>query len=473
MSPTPSRRPSGSADGATPAAPLHVAIIMDGNGRWAKRARPAAHARPPRRRRGAASARSQAAPALGVGVADRVRLLHRELAPPGRRSRRADGPAQAPTSRATSPGWSARACGCASSAAARGCRADILRDHRAAPRRAPRTTTASTCRSPSTTAARPTSSTPPARFAADVAAGAADPPTTSTRRRSAAACRPPASPPPDLIVRTCGEQRLSNFLLWEAAYAELVFQDVLWPDYGAEHLKAALDEFTAARAALRRQPRPMTSSPPAKRFDWTQPAAARRSAAIVLAPSVLARRLVRRLAVPAAARPSPCPAGRRVGRDERARRADPRGARRSPSAVLAGALRRLSRPRAHRLDRSWPSARCSAAVARARGVGERPADAAFGVALHRRRRRWRWSGCAARDQGLRLDAAAVRRHLGGRHRRLRWSAASLKGPKLWPRFSPNKTWSGFVGGLVAAPLAAVGGRRPDGRDADPGRLGRA
>ncbi|WP_333586554.1 polyprenyl diphosphate synthase [Phenylobacterium sp.] len=50
-------------------------------------------------------------------------------------------------------------------------------------------------------------------------------------------------PPPDLIVRPSGEQRLSNFLLWEAAYAELVFQDVLWPDYGADHLKAAIAEF--------------------------------------------------------------------------------------------------------------------------------------------------------------------------------------------------------------------------------------
>lgn len=51
------------------------------------------------------------------------------------------------------------------------------------------------------------------------------------------------APPPDLIVRPSGEQRLSNFLLWEAAYAELVFQDVLWPDFGEEHLRAALDEF--------------------------------------------------------------------------------------------------------------------------------------------------------------------------------------------------------------------------------------
>jgi undecaprenyl diphosphate synthase len=54
-----------------------------------------------------------------------------------------------------------------------------------------------------------------------------------------------AGPPVDLIIRTSGERRLSNFLLWEAAYAELVFQDVLWPDYGLDALKAALDEFRA------------------------------------------------------------------------------------------------------------------------------------------------------------------------------------------------------------------------------------
>jgi undecaprenyl diphosphate synthase len=51
------------------------------------------------------------------------------------------------------------------------------------------------------------------------------------------------APPLDLIVRTSGEQRLSNFLLWEAAYAELVFQDVLWPDYGPEALGDAVAEY--------------------------------------------------------------------------------------------------------------------------------------------------------------------------------------------------------------------------------------
>ena len=52
-------------------------------------------------------------------------------------------------------------------------------------------------------------------------------------------------PPPDLIIRTSGERRLSNFLLWEAAYAELVFQDVLWPDYGAGPLGEAIAEYQA------------------------------------------------------------------------------------------------------------------------------------------------------------------------------------------------------------------------------------
>jgi undecaprenyl diphosphate synthase len=50
-------------------------------------------------------------------------------------------------------------------------------------------------------------------------------------------------PPLDLIVRTSGEQRLSNFLLWEAAYAELYFTDVLWPDFGGADLEAAFAAF--------------------------------------------------------------------------------------------------------------------------------------------------------------------------------------------------------------------------------------
>jgi undecaprenyl diphosphate synthase len=52
---------------------------------------------------------------------------------------------------------------------------------------------------------------------------------------------------PDLVIRTSGEQRLSNFLLWQSAYSELVFTDTLWPDFGEDDLRAALEEY-ASRA---------------------------------------------------------------------------------------------------------------------------------------------------------------------------------------------------------------------------------
>ncbi len=50
-------------------------------------------------------------------------------------------------------------------------------------------------------------------------------------------------PDPDLVIRTGGEQRLSNFLLWQAAYSELYFSDKLWPDFDAAALDEAIDEF--------------------------------------------------------------------------------------------------------------------------------------------------------------------------------------------------------------------------------------
>jgi undecaprenyl diphosphate synthase len=48
-------------------------------------------------------------------------------------------------------------------------------------------------------------------------------------------------PDPDLLIRTGGEQRISNFLLWQVAYAELYFTDVLWPEFDAEQMEFALD----------------------------------------------------------------------------------------------------------------------------------------------------------------------------------------------------------------------------------------
>ena len=79
------------------------------------------------------------------------------------------------------------------------------------------------------------------RFAVEAAAGAD--PALLDEAAFGALLSTSVGSEPDLIVRTSGERRLSNFLLWEAAYAEFVFQDVLWPDYGPEHLEKAVAEF--------------------------------------------------------------------------------------------------------------------------------------------------------------------------------------------------------------------------------------
>ncbi|MEO1476298.1 MAG: undecaprenyl diphosphate synthase family protein, partial [Pseudomonadota bacterium] len=50
-------------------------------------------------------------------------------------------------------------------------------------------------------------------------------------------------PDPDLVIRTSGEYRVSNFLLWQLAYSELAMLDVLWPDFGKEHLVKAIDDY--------------------------------------------------------------------------------------------------------------------------------------------------------------------------------------------------------------------------------------
>jgi len=51
-------------------------------------------------------------------------------------------------------------------------------------------------------------------------------------------------PDPDLIIRTSGEQRISNYLLWQAAYSELLFVDTLWPDFRKEEFRSALEEYS-------------------------------------------------------------------------------------------------------------------------------------------------------------------------------------------------------------------------------------
>jgi undecaprenyl diphosphate synthase len=57
----------------------------------------------------------------------------------------------------------------------------------------------------------------------------------------------PEMPDPDLVIRTSGELRVSNFLLWQSAYAEFVFTDTLWPDFGPDEFRAAIEDYATRR----------------------------------------------------------------------------------------------------------------------------------------------------------------------------------------------------------------------------------
>jgi undecaprenyl diphosphate synthase len=76
---------------------------------------------------------------------------------------------------------------------------------------------------------------------------AGTPPEDVDEEAFAAALSDPDLPEPDLLIRTSGEQRISNFLLWQLAYSELVFVDRLWPDFDERDLHAALQEYSRRR----------------------------------------------------------------------------------------------------------------------------------------------------------------------------------------------------------------------------------
>jgi undecaprenyl diphosphate synthase len=230
--------PSKGADAAA-SQPLHVAIVMDGNGRWAKRRglpRTLGH------RAGVEALRRivEAAPGLGIRwltvfgfstenwsrpaaeVAELMALPKRYF--------------ESDLARLEREGVRVRVIG-----ARQGLSRELVSICEAAERR-----TAGNDRfylniafnyggkADITEAAR--------RFAEEVAAGRASP-ADLTEDRLEGLLGTAESPPPDLIIRPSGEQRLSNFMLWQAAYAEFVFQDVLWPDYTAADLESALAEF--------------------------------------------------------------------------------------------------------------------------------------------------------------------------------------------------------------------------------------
>jgi undecaprenyl diphosphate synthase len=220
---------------ATPA-PLHVAIIMDGNGRWAHRrglARGAGH----RAGAGAVERTVEAAPSQGIGTltlyafsadnwkrpADEVSTLMGLLRRYLRRERR----------RCVENGVRLSVIG----------RRDRLDAEivRQIERAEAETASGSrlTVRIAIDYSAR--------EAIAAAARSAAGLPALSTADFSALLNRAIHSSPPapdvDLLIRTSGEKRLSDFLLWECAYAELVFTDTLWPDFGADELARAIAEF--------------------------------------------------------------------------------------------------------------------------------------------------------------------------------------------------------------------------------------
>ena len=94
--------------------------------------------------------------------------------------------------------------------------------------------------SPSTTPAGPSSSTPSGDWPP-----AASRPTQIDEGAISAALYTAGLPDPDLVIRTGGEQRLSNFLIWQSAYAEFYSCDALWPDFGPDAFDAALLEFAS------------------------------------------------------------------------------------------------------------------------------------------------------------------------------------------------------------------------------------
>jgi len=193
---------------------------------------------------------------------------------------------------------------------------------------------------------------------------------------------------------------------------------------------------------------PMTSSPPAKRFDWSN-LGLRVASAVVLVPAALAAAwfggwpYLVLIAI-----------GVALLAIEWGGMSAPVAPTRVAAAVAAAVLIAVFVGYRGDFIWAWGAIAVSAAAAAviARGVAERPTDAAYGVLYiapaalclvwlrHTDQGHWWTIMLFAATWAADIGAFAV--------------GSTLKGPKLWPRFSPNKTWSGFVGGLAAA--TAVG-----------------
>ena len=220
---------------------------MDGNGRWAKR-RPCRAS--PGHKRGVEAVRAT----VRACARARRRFLtlfafsSRELAPPGRGGGAADAAFHARARAARSRSCTATACASRSSATLRRFDADICASHRAAARRL----TAGNTRLTLTIAANYGGRWDILQ-AMNTVCCRSNPAATanSARKMLAPHLAMSYAPEPDLFIRTGGEQRISNFLLWQLAYTELYFTDTLWPDFDAAALDARHRLVSQPRAALR------------------------------------------------------------------------------------------------------------------------------------------------------------------------------------------------------------------------------
>ncbi|MFQ5778115.1 MAG: di-trans,poly-cis-decaprenylcistransferase [Terriglobia bacterium] len=226
--------------------PLHVALIMDGNGRWATaRGRP----RPEGHRAGAAAVRRvvEAAPGLGIRTLTLFAFSSDNWQRPPREVGALMDLFLTYLRLETQP------------CVAHGIRLSVLgRRDRLAPdlRRAIAAAEAATCRGQALHL----------RLAVDYSArDAILRAAHRTRslgelsRETFARLLSPDTPDVDLLIRTGGEQRLSDFLLWECAYAELYFTPTLWPDFTPTELRAAVEEFHQRERRFGRLPEPVAS----------------------------------------------------------------------------------------------------------------------------------------------------------------------------------------------------------------------
>ncbi len=232
--------------------PLHVAIIMDGNGRWAtQRGRPRAAGH----REGARAVKRvvEAAPALGV----RMLTLYAFSSDNWRRPPREVGALM----RLFRAYLASETAGCVQ----HGVRLNVIgRRDRLPPELLGAVDAAEEATSGGTRL--------DLRIALDYSARAAILRAATRLARLGPAAAPPTreafgflvdrevhavfpTPPVDLLIRTGGEQRLSDFLLWEAAYAELLFSPTLWPDFAGEDLREALAWFGARERRFGALPR--------------------------------------------------------------------------------------------------------------------------------------------------------------------------------------------------------------------------